>query len=157
MILFHRINCKVMEEKKLIDPIEETGAPSPGRVKVFYPEYWAKRKNRLNPKLVKELEETAAREPEVTDDYGKYKPGTFLFKNTVVTVKRDPQAGWSLHIFSEHPIGLPLIKEVRYKFLPDQILMAQLLDSREDDKMKGVILYELPQPEEQPDEEEAAE
>ena len=28
--------------------------------KVVYPEYWAKRKNRLNPKLVKELEESAA-------------------------------------------------------------------------------------------------
>lgn len=124
--------------------------------KVVYPEYWAKRKNRLNPKLVKELEESAAREPEVTDDYGEYKPGTFLFKNTVVTVKRSPESGWSLHIFSEHPIGLPLIKEVRYTFLPDQVLMAQLFGTREGRNMKGVILYELPQPEEQPDEEEAA-
>lgn len=122
--------------------------------RVVYPEYWAKRKNRLNPKLVKELEETAAREPEVTDDYGEYKPGTFLFKNAVVTVKRSPESGWSLHIFSEHPIGLPLIKEVRYTFLPDQVLMAQLFGTREDKNMKGVVLYEIPQPE---PEEEAAE
>lgn len=125
--------------------------------RVVYPEYWAKRKNRLNPKLVKELEESAAREPEVTDDYGEYKTGTFLYKNAVVTVKRDPVAGWSMHIFSEHPIGLPLIKEVRYRFIPDMVLMAQLFGTREGRNMKGVILYELPQPEEQPDEEEAAE
>lgn len=122
--------------------------------RVVYPEYWAKRKNRLNPKLVKELEETAAREPEVTDDYGEYKPGTFLFKNAVVTVKRSTESGWSLHIFSEHPIGLPLIKEVRYTFLPDQVLMAQLFGTREDKHMKGVVLYEIPQSE---PEEEAAE
>lgn len=122
--------------------------------KVVYPEYWAKRKNRLNPKLVMELEESAAKEPEVTDDYGEYKPGTFLFKNTVVTVNRSPESGWSLHIFSEHPIGLPLIKEVRYTFLPDQVLMAQLFGTREDRHMKGVVLYEIPQ---QEPEEEAAE
>ena len=144
MILFHRINYKVMEEKNLIDPIEETGAPAPGRVKVFYPEYWAKRKNRLNPNLVKELEETAAREPEVTDDHGSYKPGTFLFKNTVVTVRRE-SGMWSCHIFSEHPIGLPLIKEVRYKFLPDNCCMVQLFGTREEsNELKGVVLYELP-------------
>lgn len=118
--------------------------------KVVYPEYWAKRKNRLNPKLVKELEESAARDPEVTDDYGEYKQGTFLFKNTVVTVKRSPESGWSLHIFSEHPIiGLPIIKEVRYTFLPDQVLMAQLFGTREDRHMKGVVLYEIPEPEEE--------
>ena len=122
--------------------------------KVVYPEYWKKRKNRLNPLLVKELEESAAREPEVTDYYGEYKPGTFLFKSTVVTVKRSPESGWSLHIFSEHPIGLHLIKEVRYTFLPDQVLMAQLFGTREDRHMKGVVLYEIPQPE---PEEEAAE
>lgn len=132
--------------------MEKTTTPKTKRV--VYPEYWAKRKNRLNPKLVKELEETTAREPEVTDDYGEYKPGTFLFKNTIVTVKHSSEAGWSLHIFSEHPIGLPLIKEVRYTFLPDQVLMAQLFGTREDRHMKGVVLYEIPQPE---PEEEAAE
>ena len=123
--------------------------------KVVYPEYWAKRKNRLNPKLKHELEETAAREAEVTDDYGEYKPGTFLFKNTIVTVKRHPTAGWSLHIFSEHPIGLPLIKDVRYTFIPDQVMMVQLFGTREGCHIKGVILYELPQPE--PEEEAEAE
>lgn len=141
MILFHPINYNYMEKT------------TTKTKKVVYPEYWAKRKNRLNPLLVKELEESAAREPEVTDDYGEYKPGTFLFKNTVVTVKRSPESGWSLHIFSEHPIGLHIIKEVRYTFLPDHVLMAQLFGTREDRHMKGVVLYEIPHPE---PEEEAA-
>lgn len=141
MILFHPINYNYMEKT------------TTKTKKVVYPEYWAKRKNRLNPLLVKELEESAAREPEVTDDYGEYKPGTFLFKKTVVTVKRSPESGWSLHIFSEHPIGLHIIKEVRYTFLPDHVLMAQLFGTREDRHMKGVVLYEIPQPE---PEEEAA-
>lgn len=132
MILFHRINYNDMEKT------------TTKTKKVVYPEYWAKRKNRLNPKLVKELEESAAREPEVTDDYGEYKPGTFLFKNTVVTVRRE-SGMWSCHIFSEHPIGLPLIKEVRYKFLPDNCCMAQLFGTREEsNELKGVVLYELP-------------
>ena len=121
MILFHPINYNDMEKT------------TTKTKKVVYPEYWAKRKNRLNPKLVKELEESAAREPEVTDDYGEYKPGTFLFKNTVVTVRRE-SGMWSCHIFSEHPIGLPLIKEVRYKFLPDNCCMVQLFGTREDRK-----------------------
>lgn len=48
-------------------------------------------------------------------------------------------------MMSEVPIGLPLIKEIRYKFLPDNLLMAQLYAPRKDaSEMKGVILYEIP-------------
>jgi hypothetical protein len=114
------------------------------RSRVIYPEYWAKRKGRLNPELIKELEETAAREPSVADDYGEYKPGTFLYRDVVVTVKNESQSGWSVHIFGEHSIGLPLIKEVRYKYVPDHVLMVQILGSREDDQIKGVLLHEIP-------------
>lgn len=114
------------------------------RSRVVYPEYWAKRKGRLNPELVKELEETAAREPSVTDDYGEYKPGTFLYRDVVVTVKNEPQSGWSVHIFSEHSIGLPLIKEIRYKYVPDRVIMVQVLGPRGEEQIKGVLLHEIP-------------
>ena len=114
------------------------------RSRVVYPEYWVKRKSRLNPELVKELEETAAREPSVTDDYGEYKPGTFLYRDVVVTVKNELQSGWSVHIFSEHSIGLPLIKEVRYKYVPDHVIMVQVLGPREEEQIKGVLLHEVP-------------
>lgn len=114
------------------------------RSRVVYPEYWVKRKSWLNPELVKELEETAARESIITDDYGAYKPGTFLYRDAVVTVKNEPQSGWCVHIFSEHSIGLPLIKEVRYKYVPDHVIMVQVLGPREEEQIKGVLLHEIP-------------
>lgn len=114
------------------------------KIKVSYPEYWAKRKNRLSAVFIKMLEETAQREAETTDKYGEYKTGTFLHKSAIVTVKRE-NGLWSLYMMSEHPIGLPLIKEIRYKYLPDNLLMAQLYAPRSEEKeLKGVILYEIP-------------
>lgn len=113
---------------------------------VHYPEYWKSRKNRLKKSLVQELERTANSEAVEKDEYGEYKPGTFLHRNTVVTVSKEETSGWSLHIFCEHQVGLPLIKEVRNKYLPDKALMVLLLGSRaEERKMKGVVLYEIPQ------------
>ena len=113
-------------------------------VRVCFPEYWAKRKNRLNPELLKKLEDTANSGCVVSDDFGSYKPGTFLYKSAVVTVTQEGDL-WGLHIFSENPIGLPLIKEIRYKYLPDNLLMAQLFASRSDEKtLRGVVLYQIP-------------
>lgn len=113
--------------------------------RVIYPEYWAKRKKRLNAGFIKMLEETAKKEVECSDEYGEYKTGTFLYKSAIVSVRREDNRLWTLHIMSEVPIGLPLIKEIRYKFLPDNLLMAQLFEPRKDAReMKGVILYEIP-------------
>lgn len=112
--------------------------------RVIYPEYWAKRKKRLDAGFIKMLEETARKEAECFDEYGEYKTGTFLYKSTIVSVRKENDL-WTLHMMSEVPIGLPLIKEIRYKFLPDKLLMAQLFEPRKDArKMKGVILYEIP-------------
>lgn len=114
------------------------------KARVIYPEYWAKRKKRLNAGFIKMLEETAQKEAECSDEYGEYKTGTFLYKSAIVSVRRENDL-WTLHMMSEVPIGLPLIKEIRYKFLPDNLLMAQLYAPRKDaSEMKGVILYEIP-------------
>lgn len=112
--------------------------------KIVYPDFWAKRKNIIRPDLKKELEDTANREPEVTDKYGEYKVGTFLHGCAIVTVGREDNL-WCLHIYSERPIGLPLIREIRYKYLPDDALIAQVFGSREEDsKLDGIILCEVP-------------
>ena len=115
------------------------------KARVIYPEYWAKRKKRLNAGFIKMLENSAQKEAECSDEYGEYKTGTFLYKTAIVTVRREENNLWTLHMMSEVPIGLPLIKEIRYKFLPDNLLMAQLYAPRKDaNEMKGVILYEIP-------------
>ena len=111
--------------------------------KVVYPDYWKKRKHRLKPDFVKMLEDTAKAEPVATDKYGEYKPGTFLHKSYIVTVTKDEV--WGVHIFGEHPVTPQVIKEVRYKYMPDSVIMAQLYGSRADEsELKGVVLYEIP-------------
>ena len=42
------------------------------KARVIYPEYWAKRKKRLNAGFIKMLEETAQKEAECSDEYGEY-------------------------------------------------------------------------------------
>lgn len=62
----------------------------------------------------------------------------------VVTISKEDGL-WTLHVISEAPIGLPLIKEVRYKYLPNNLMMAQIFGDRaEANEIKGVILYQIP-------------
>lgn len=133
-----------METRKSYEPTGKLYYKEPAGA-VYYPEYWAKRRNKLNPNLVSELEKSAESEVVDADEHGVYKVGTFLFRNAIVTVRKDEKAGWSLHIFSEYNIGLPLIKEARYRYIPNGAVMCQLFPSREEDgKMQGVMLYEIP-------------
>lgn len=113
-------------------------------VKVFFPPYFAKRKAKMNKELIKKLEEAAASDPVVTDEYGEYRLGVFLHGSCVVTVGCEDGA-WSCQIYSEQPITQPVIKTIRYKYLPDVLVMAQLFTSREIDRLqKSVVLYEIP-------------
>lgn len=114
--------------------------------KVVYPPYWAKRKKNLKKEFIQRLQESANSDVIATDEYGEYRLGTFLHKAAIVTVARD-NGLWSLHVVSEEFISSRLIEEIRYKYLPDDLLMAQLFGTREEAKvLKGVVLYEIPQP-----------
>lgn len=127
------------KQQKMLDEANEkiTG-------KVFYPPYFEKRKQRLSPKIKELLQKSAKNKYEAVDDYGAYRTGTFLYCASVVTVSREDGL-WSLHIISEHPVTLPDIKEIRYKFLPDDVMMAMLFSPREVSRAtKGVILYQIP-------------
>lgn len=75
-------------------------------VKVNYPEYWAKRKNRISKDLFDKLYETAKREAVVSDEYGSYKPGTFLHRNTIVTVDLKITCGWLIYGLSSLSVCL---------------------------------------------------
>lgn len=129
-------------KERLQQKLEDENAKITG--KVFYPPYFEKRKNHLAPNIKKLLEESASNKYEVADDYGVYRTGTFLHRASIVTINREDGL-WSAHIISEHPVALPEIKEIRYKFLPDDVMMAMLFSSREVSKsMRGVILYQIP-------------
>lgn len=125
-------------QKKLDDANENL------RGKIHYSPYYEKRKNRLSEGMKKILAESANNKYEAVDEYGVYRTGTFFYGAAIVTVNKEDGL-WSVHIISEHPIHLPMIKEIRYKFLPDDVMMAMLFSSREESKaMKGVILYQIP-------------
>ena len=114
--------------------------------KVVYPPYWAKRKKNLKKEFIQRLQESANSDVIATDEYGEYRLGTFLHKAAIVSVQKE-NGMWSLHVVSEEFISSRLIEEIRYKYLPDDLLMAQLFGTREEAKvLKGVVLYEIPQP-----------
>ena len=110
----------------------------------IYPPYFAKRKAKMNKELIKILEETATSEVVASDKYGEYRVGVFLHGCCVVTICYEDGV-WSCQIYSDNPITLPIIQQIRYKFLPDALVMAQLFTSREVNRLqKSVVLYEIP-------------
>ena len=122
-----------MSKEELQAKLAKANAENKGMV--VYPEYFKKKKKR---------EETAKADFTDVDDYGVYKVGSFLYRNAFVTISKEDGL-WTLHVISEAPIGLPLIKEVRYKYLPNNLMMAQIFGDRaEANEIKGVILYQIP-------------
>lgn len=149
MTLFHPINFKKMEEKKENPAQENVAVEKKETVKVCFPPYWEKRRKRLKKEFIQKLQDSANSEVIASDEFGEYRAGTFLHKAAIVSVQKENEM-WSLHVVSEEFISSRLVEEIRYKFLPDNLLMAQLYGTREEAKMlKGVVLYEIPQPKEE--------
>lgn len=114
----------------------------PKKRKVIYPDYWKKKK--LSRSFVEELEKAANSEPFAKDDFGEYRLGTFLHGCAVVKVEITDEL-LSVAIHSQHPIGLPMIKEIRYKFAPDAMLMTMLMPSRDQQISENtIVLYQIP-------------
>ena len=133
-----RENARMAQRKAL----EEKGVVLNG--KIHFPPFFEKRKDTLNPELIQQLQETADREPEVEDDYGKYKTGTFLHRTCIVTVTRE-NGLWMVHIFTVGlPITLQVIQEVRDKYIPNYCMMVQFYPSRQERILKGIQLCEMP-------------
>jgi hypothetical protein len=111
-------------------------------IKLPIPPYW--KKKRLSAEFLKRLQDTAQKEPVVTDEHGEYKDGVFLHGCVVVEVSITEDL-WSLAIHSEHFITLPMIQAIRYKYIPDSCMMAYLFSSRKE-TLSGntVVLYQIP-------------
>ena len=138
-VLLHAISIKKDIEPfigdSLVHPVISTMLPKRNKKLVEFLHKWC---------YIKKLEETAKADFTDVDDYGVYKVGSFLYKNAFVTISKEDGL-WTLHVISEAPIGLPLIKEVRYKYLPNNLMMAQIFGDRaEANEIKGVILYQIP-------------
>lgn len=127
-------DCSV--EKGVFQPNKET------RKGVYFPAYWKKKK--LNRAFVDELEKAATSEPFMKDEFGEYRLGTFLHGCAIVKVEiTDDLLNIAIH--SEHPVGFPMVKEIRYKFSPDSYLMTMLMPSREQQISDNtVVLYQIP-------------
>lgn len=148
------LNEKMLKEAKVgVDlgskagdfSVENVGVFQPNketRKGVFFPAYWKKKK--LNRSFVDELEKSAASEPFMKDEFGEYRLGTFLHGCAVVKVEvTDDLLNIAIH--SEHSVGLPLVREIRYKFAPDAYLMTMLMPSREQQISDNTaVLYQIP-------------
>ncbi len=126
------------------NPAQENVAVEKSVRKAYFPPYWEKRRKKLKKEFIQKLQDSANSEVIASDEFGEYRAGTFLHKAAIVTVKRE-EGIWSLHVMSEEFISFLLVEEIRYKFLPDDLLMAQLYGSRKEAKsLKGIVLYEIP-------------
>lgn len=110
--------------------------------KVNYPEYWKRKK--LKQSFIDELTESVNSEVKLTDQYGEYRVGVFLSGYSLVRVNIIDGL-WFCEIHSEKPIGLPAIKEIRTKYLPDDMVFAMILPPRATPTANNLVtLYQIP-------------
>lgn len=110
--------------------------------KVHFPEFW--RRKKLKDSVLKELKESANSKVLHTDEYGKYRAGLFLSGCTMVRVAIIDEL-WFCEIHSEKQIGLPMIKEIRTQYLPDNMVFAMILPPRSTPTANNLVtLYQIP-------------
>ena len=66
----------------------------------------------------------------IEDQYGTYSTGVFKYKSMYVMVTKD-LGKWHLSVSAKQPLGYFQIKDVCYKFLPNNMEAAQLFPPRE--------------------------
>lgn len=111
--------------------------------------YFLKRKDHLKKEFIAELKKTAASEAVYTDEFGSYKPGVFTYGAYIVEVDYNTdEKTWMLGIYpgaKNTTITSQVVKDIRYKFIPDDAMMAQMWGSRAElEAHQGVYLYEVP-------------
>lgn len=68
---------------------------------------------------------------EATDEYGVYHTGIFRYKGmSLITAIENGK--WHLSVSAKFPLGYQQLKDVRYKFLPNNIQVAQIFPPREE-------------------------
>ena len=67
----------------------------------------------------------------IEDEYGVYSTGMFEYKGKSILVTVDGGC-WHVSADTNHPIGYYELKDIRYKFAPNGMQMAQIFPPREE-------------------------
>ena len=65
------------------------------------------------------------------DKYGIYKTGFFNYKGKEIFINIE-NGKWHLSVSAKHTLGYYEIKEIRYKFMPDDMHVAQIFPPRDE-------------------------
>ena len=65
------------------------------------------------------------------DEYGVYETGMFEYKGKCIFINKE-DGRWHLSVSANHTLGYYELKEIRYKFMPNAMSVAQILPPREE-------------------------
>lgn len=65
------------------------------------------------------------------DEYGVYSTGFFEYKGKAIVVNNE-EGLWHLSVSANHTLGYYELKEIRYKFMPNNMHVAQIFPPREE-------------------------
>jgi len=68
---------------------------------------------------------------EKKDKYGIYRTGFYHYKGMNIFVNKE-EGTWHLSVAAKFPLGYQQLKDVRYRFMPDKMTVAQIFPSREE-------------------------
>lgn len=72
----------------------------------------------------------AVRDARIEDEYGIYETGMYMYKGMKIIISID-DGKWHLSVSAKFPLGYQQLKDVRYKFLPNAMHIAQIFPPRE--------------------------
>lgn len=70
-------------------------------------------------------------EDHIEDQYGVYETGFFRYKGKNILINKEDDL-WHLSVSANHTLGYYELKEIRYKFMPNDMQVAQIFPPRED-------------------------
>lgn len=71
------------------------------------------------------------KEYQVNDKYGLYSTGVFKYKGMTLIIAIE-EGKWHLSVSAKFPLGYQQLKDIRYRFLPNDIQIAQIFPPREE-------------------------
>lgn len=71
------------------------------------------------------------RDIRMVDKYGVYETGLYKYKGMDILITVDAKK-WHLSVSAKFPLGYQQLKDVRYKFMPNDMSVAQIFPRREE-------------------------